>query len=110
MNLEAAEDLDEIIQTISQEQWAAGWMNGIEYEVWSWVVGDEATPTAFLRDTDRAKELSEACHGWVIFPDWMLDKGEPLPYAVGLESGEVWVPLDKWKEMYARWRERPEAQ
>ncbi len=73
---------------LSERSYCAGWMDGLEYVLWSAMV-DGPRKYGFLEITDqhiiKLKELSDACGGWIIFDD---------------EKGETFVPLDKWLRIY----------
>jgi len=83
----ACHALVRLIETMSEEAWSAGWMMGIEYDLWAIVVGD-ARPDYYRPDDIAAlRWLSEQCGGWATCGDG--------------DGGDGYVPLDQWKRQYA---------
>lgn len=80
--------LADYMSNLSEQSYCAGWMDGLEYVLWSAVVNGPRE-YGFLEITDqhvaRLKELSKACGGWIIFDD---------------ERGETFVPIDAWLRLY----------
>ena len=89
-------DLDEkqralcdFMSDLSEEAWCAGWMEGLEFELWRAVVEE---PFSYGRlelnatHVEHLRQLSEACGGWIVFDD-------------GQE--ETFVSMDRWKSIYA---------
>ena len=82
--------LAEYMSELSEEAYAAGWMQGLEYTLWKAVVDG---PRAFGRlhlgeaQIERLKELSSRCGGWVYFDE---------------STEETFIDLGRWKMMYAK--------
>ncbi len=83
---------------LSEEIWAAGWLMGIEYELWEWVArrrnGTEPASKfelANLPDIEALSWLAEQAGGW-----WHWDEAA---------KGPKFAPLNEWLEIY---RNRPE--
>lgn len=74
--------LADFMSELSEAAYCAGWMNGLEFELWQALIGGPRT-YGRLEITDeqlaRLRDLSEAAKGWIVFDD------------VG---GETLVPLD----------------
>lgn len=84
---------------LSEENWAAGWLIGLEFTLWDWVLRrrSNAEPSseferANVPDTEVLSWLSELAGGW-----WHWDEGVHEP---------KFVPLGEWVEIN---RNRPEA-
>ena len=72
---------------MSEELYCAGWMSGIEYTLWSYVVG---TPGPGLADqVEQLRKLAALAGGWWHWPR--------------VVQRETFVPMDEWLEMYGRW-------
>lgn len=79
---------------LSEEYWCAGWLSGCEFELWrmvqdftvrNWGMGAVADD-----QIDSLRALSEKCGGWVAW------------FGEGKDSGERFVPMAGWLEMYAK--------
>jgi hypothetical protein len=84
---------------LSEENWAAGWLTGIEYTLWDWVArrrnGTEPASKferANLSDIEALSWLAEQAGGW-----WHWDETAKEP---------KFVTLNEWLEIY---RNRPET-
>lgn len=76
-----------MIKGISEWSWCAGWMSGIEYQLWDAKPGQRiGQETLTERQATLLRLLSEECDGW-----WYWDKG----------AGPKFVRLDKWREKVA---------
>ncbi len=76
--------LAQYMSELSEEAYSAGWMIGIEFELW---VGVASRP---FRDgrleltathIQKLSELSQCCGGWIVFD---------------VEREEIFVPMDEW--------------
>jgi len=78
--------LAELMSKISEEAISAGWMDGLEYELWEILNG---TRTSYYRhvvaqeEIQRLRLLSAKCGCWIIFDD---------------VNGETAIDLESWKE------------
>ncbi len=68
---QARVQLRDLMSRISEDELCAGWMDGIEYELWKRVMNK----TDITKDTARLRELSESAGGWWHWPD---DSDGPL--------------------------------
>lgn len=92
--------LASLMSDISEECWYAGWLSGLEYELWSLIVNgvpDEYAPGTGLSFGQCAKSeiegmvkeielLARSINRWIIYSD-----GEPE-----LRS----ISLDEWEQVY----------
>jgi len=78
--------LAEYMSRLSEEGFRAGWMENVEYLLWSAVTGNTAGMRWALQDEEVAKlrELSEQCHGWIVHEDDRLR----------------FLPLGEWEPRY----------
>jgi hypothetical protein len=80
--------LEELMSRISEEAVSAGWMDGLEYELWEILIG---LRTSYYRrivtqeEIEQLRFLSNKCGCWIIFDD---------------ESEETALDLDTWKKRY----------
>ncbi|MBI5071035.1 MAG: hypothetical protein HZB56_22690 [Deltaproteobacteria bacterium] len=89
-----ARTLADFMSELSEEAYSAGWMDGLEFDLWKALIGGPRT-YGRLEITDeqlaRLSELSEAAKGWIVFDD---------------VEEETLVPLDEWKQRFERWLQR----
>ena len=76
------------MSSLSEAAWYAGWMEGLEFELWRAIIDGpfrygrlELTTTHI----ERLRVLSESCGGWILFDD---------------DLEEAFVPADRWKSIY----------
>jgi hypothetical protein len=84
----ASELLLSRMQRISENEWAAGWMTGLEYILWEALSGEPPTHQFYAEDLTELRELSDACDGW-----WMWN------------DGTCFVSLGEWREIYEKTKE-----
>ena len=85
-------DLAELMSDISEHVWRAGWMMGLEYELWKELTSatNGSVPAlATQEQLERLSQLSKACGGWITFDQ---------------EREELFVVLAEWVTRYERWR------
>ena len=90
----AQSELAELMSDISEDQYCAGWLRGLEYELWALLHrGDSEKNIAFgkthPRDIRRLRQLSAVTRGWIVWSD----HGEPY---------RKHIPLGEWEAQYAR--------
>jgi hypothetical protein len=80
--------LAESMGGLSEAGYHAGWMDGLEFDLWRGVVegpfryGQIELTVAHI---ERLRRLSQACGGWIVFdPD----------------KEETFVPFDRWQRIY----------
>jgi len=78
--------LARFMSDLSEDYWAAGWLVGLEFELWS-AVREDATRIG-PANAARLRYLSSKCGGWIVWD----------------ETGLRYVPLDEWRERYEQWR------
>ena len=84
-------ELHDLMSSMSEQARSAGWMDGLEYDLWKAVksppykVGRLQLTSTQL---DRLTELSDKCGGWIAFDD---------------EREEIFVPLAQWVTRYENW-------
>jgi hypothetical protein len=84
----AQQALAEYMSQLSEQAYAAGWIEGLEYALWKAVVAGPYKYGRQMLTGDHVRELrklSEACGGWIRFSD------------VGDES---FVSLDQWQHTF----------
>ncbi len=81
-----ADELLELMNTISEDDFAAGWRIDLEYILWRRVLSGRPD-----RRTQTLESLSGTAHGW-----WAW-----LPDGEGREEGRKFVPLDEWCALFA---------
>jgi hypothetical protein len=83
--LHAAAELCDFMSEISERAYSAGWMDSLEYDLWSALHGGECRYGHLTLHDEillRLRELSDRCGGWIASDD---------------ESGlEVFVPYAEW--------------
>ena len=85
-------DLAELMSDISENAWRAGWMQGLEYELWSAVklpAGSGTRRLATQTQLEQLSKLSKDCGGWIVFDQ---------------EREETFVALAEWEALYGKWR------
>ena len=91
--------LYEAISDISEDRWCAGWLIGIEYQLWAELQGDSQQHGIDELDQaqfEKVRALADQVGGWII---WADDQTHPdLPT---VEWGPRFVPLPEWLEMVA---------
>ena len=84
--------LAEFMSSLSEAGFAAGWMKGLEFDLWAILYGTNkkyGRYTLTPSDLDKLRFLSSKCGCWIIFDD---------------KADEVAIPLEAWKEMVANHR------
>ncbi|HVU16650.1 MAG TPA: hypothetical protein VHD32_06985 [Candidatus Didemnitutus sp.] len=74
---------------ISEAGYHAGWMAGLEYDLWRILLRDGPRyghHDLSDRERDRLRELFRRCGGWITFDD---------------EQGESFVPIADWHSLFA---------
>ncbi len=80
--------LAEAMSWLSEAGYHAGWMDGLECELWRGIVEG---PCRYgqcdltVDHIERLQRLSEACGGWIVFDG---------------DKEESFVPIDRWKNIY----------
>ena len=78
---------------ISEDFWCAGWIGGLEYDLWDFVVGKTETYGTYVRsslddlDREHLKQLAEDAGGWYY-------------YSFEPGHGEQFIAMDEWLKMY----------
>lgn len=89
----AAAELRDFMSALSEEAFAAGWMQDLEYALWNAL---EDGPQRYGRiplDQPvimRLRELSERCGGWITFDD--------------SAGTEIFVPHAEWQRRHTAWK------
>jgi hypothetical protein len=85
--------LADYMSELSEDAYCAGWLVGLEFELWEVVLG-ERKEFGFLdlggEEAQRLRELSDRCAGWIIY-----DR----------DTEETWMPKSEWERWYSKWRE-----
>lgn len=77
------------MQRISENEWSAGWMSGLEYVLWEALSGKPRTHTFTAEDLTELRELSNMCDGW-----WVWN------------GGACFMRLEEWRKTYEKTKER----
>jgi hypothetical protein len=83
-----ANKLSEYMSELSEQAYCAGWMQGLEYALWNAVLKGRVKYGRLQitrAHTQKLKELSEQCGGWIVWDD---------------DLGEAFMPLDQWQKKY----------
>jgi hypothetical protein len=83
-----AVELREYMSELSESAYCAGWMKGLEFALWTAVLKGRLKYGQLQITqvhTNKLKELSERCGGWIVWDD---------------ESEETFVPLARWLKIY----------
>jgi hypothetical protein len=85
-----ARALARYMSDLSQALWCAGWMQDLEFMLWSVVEGENAYASLTLtRDqVAKLKSLSNACKGWIVFRR---------------DTNETFVSMPEWIYLFAAW-------
>ena len=84
-------ELHDLMSGLSEQAWSAGWMLGVEYELWkatqspTYKVGRLQLSST---QCDQLRQLSQKCGGWIVFDD---------------QHEEIFVPRAQWLTHYADW-------
>jgi hypothetical protein len=84
-------ELATLMSEISEQMWRAGWMMGVEHELWSAVMsgagnGGRLIPTQ--AQLDELARLSKEIGGWIVFDN---------------EREETFVAMTEWVVRHAKW-------
>ena len=69
---ESQRALAEFMSELSEQAWHAGWMKGLEYELWRAIVDGPfrlGRLTLTSVHVTRLKQLCDLCGGWIVFDD-----------------------------------------
>lgn len=78
-------DLADFISKISERHYRAGWMQGIEYEVWEAMHAPDPVRGSLRLTVEEVQQLyamSAKCSGWIVFDD---------------VNGESFVSIEEWR-------------
>lgn len=84
-------ELANLMSEISEQMWRAGWMMGVEHELWAAVTSQAGTGGRLIptqAQLDQLGRLSKDIGGWISFDE---------------EREETFVPLEKWIARHAKW-------
>ena len=84
-------ELHDLMSSMSEQAWSAGWIYGLEYDLWK-AVQSSAYKVGRLQlssiQCDRLKQPSKKCAGWIAFDD---------------QREEIFVPQAQWLTRYEDW-------
>ena len=84
-------ELHDLMSSMSEQAWSAGWMHGLEYELWKATLSPAYKVGRLLLSStqcERLRQLSEKCGGWIAFDD---------------QREEIFVPQAQWLTRYKDW-------
>jgi hypothetical protein len=77
--------LARFMSDLSEDYWAAGWLTGLEFELWT-AVREEASRVG-QANAARLRYLSSKCGGWIVWGG----------------RGPRYVTLEEWQARYDEW-------
>jgi len=80
--------LAELMSRISEESFSAGWMEGLEFDLWDILKGGDRNYRTHMitqSELDHLQSLSNKCKGWIIFDN---------------ENEETFVDIEVWQKMF----------
>lgn len=88
-----------LMSRISEDCYAAGWMTGLEYELWGMLHGDVRPGHLYAdeKTQESCRKLAETLGGWIIWVD-----GDGIPGLPASDWGTVFVPMAEWELMYKK--------
>lgn len=89
---ESQRALAEFMSDLSEQAWHAGWMEGLEYELWRAIVDGPCRLgqlTLSSVQVTRLKQLSDSCGGWIVFDD---------------ATEESFASASLWNSMYSAYK------
>ena len=89
----AESELAELMSDISEDQYCAGWLTGLEYELWALLQSSDAERVGTFRgthpgDVRRLRQLSAVTNGWIAWADHS-------------DADLQHIPLNEWEQRYA---------
>lgn len=86
----AARELANLISSISEDRFCAGWCSSIEHTVWEAVQDPQSS---FISEDERnhLKLLSKECNGWVYWEHY---------------EGETFLWISEWEKFHKSYLER----
>lgn len=88
------QELADLMSDISEEEYFAGWLSGLEYSLWYRVIDTDNMDDEVI----ALRKLSEEIGGWII---WWDDSNDESLIDKPDEWGNVFVPMAEWIQMYA---------
>ena len=88
-----ARELAEYMSALSEEAYCAGWMDGLEFELWEVVINGPRRCGRLQITHDhiaQLRRLSEAAGGWIVFDD---------------NEEESLLPMEDWERSFANWKQ-----
>jgi hypothetical protein len=79
-----------IMSCISEDEWAAGWIIDLEYDLWELVTTGQSQFTGTPESIAEMRALSEVLDGW--------------------SDGDGFVPMAEWLPRYERWHDERERE
>lgn len=86
-----------LMREYSEDFWCAGWLSGLEYDLWEFTCGEAETYGtylgSYLKDSERdyLKQLANDAGGWYYWSD-----KTPV--------GERFISMDDWLKMYEEYK------
>jgi hypothetical protein len=103
---DAALDLLDLMEGISEDNYCAGWLGGLEFMLWG--IRERGEAVRFgqgdvnLAEIAKLRELSESCGGW-----WVPAEDHPGRAFLKRGGGEAclgeWyglLPIEEWRKVY----------
>lgn len=89
------QELYDLMSDISEEHWCAGWVNGLEFDLWKRIKSDDPLPYG-LRQIDpellkKLRELSEEIGGWIYTDD------SNVAHFIAMEE---WEDMAEWPDLF----------
>ncbi len=89
---------------LSERYWAARWINGLEYTLWTMANGLGKRRRRISRcEAERLLKLSNRVGGWIVWDDLSYEDIQKLKTdTTTIPHGPRFVPMSQWLEMYSR--------
>jgi hypothetical protein len=104
MKVEAARALRVFMEQLSEDLWCAGWLVGLEFDLWTWVERRRAG----LAPPDQGRSFGPP-KGWELDADalaWLAGQAGGRWCWPDEGPGPVFVEMEEWKEKYEVWKRR----
>lgn len=89
----------ERMHALSEDRWASGWHDGLEFDLWSAAQQDGRYPEARgvpMEGAEALADLAARAGGW-----WVHCSRAGVAWNAGTVPGRVFVPLADWSATYA---------
>mgnify|MGYP001564777080 CR=1 FL=1 len=89
------EKLLELMHEISEGEFAAGWREDLEFDLWATVRNEWGSLNLPQVDVDELARLADACGGW-----WVHVSTVGRTWGDGTVPGRMFLPIAEWCKLY----------